>query len=141
MQRWKVRKVLKKERNCLLFWRVCITVNWEELYGSLQIITRVSYIWLDLWHWSCWESCGGRKGGSDITVAALDCCVRRISVQYSVGSQEQICIPILCIYDPVCTRGIVSDGTSALQAAETQKIQKSGHTQDKGEEASLRETA
>ena len=24
MQRWKVRKVLKKERNCLLFWRVCI---------------------------------------------------------------------------------------------------------------------
>ena len=42
----------------------------------------------------------------------------------SVGSQEQICIPILCIYDPVCTGGIVSDGTSALQAAETQKIQK-----------------
>ena len=64
------------------------------------------------------------KGGSDITVAALDCCVRRISVQYPVGSQEQICIPILCIYDPVCTGGIVSDGTSALQAAETQKIQK-----------------
>ena len=61
------------------------------------------------------------KGDSDGPVAALDRCIRWIPVQHPVGSQEPVCISLLCIHDPVCTGGNVSDGTLAQKASNLQK--------------------
>ena len=85
--------------------RVCTMGTYMKPYGSWPIITRVSYTWQDLYLELLCAEDGGKKRNSDSIVAAVDWHIRWLPVQYHLGSAEQICISVLCIFDPLCADG------------------------------------
>lgn len=84
---------------------VCTMGIYMKPYGSWPIITRVSYTWQDLYSELLCAEDGGKKRNSDSIVAAVDWHSRWLPVQYHLGSAEQICISVLCIFDPLCADG------------------------------------
>ena len=56
--------------------------------------------------WNCFvRKMVAKKRNSDSIVAAVDWHSRWLPVQYHLGSAEQICISVLCIFDPLCADG------------------------------------
>ena len=79
------------------------------------------------------------KGGSDITVAALVFGGFLFSILWEAKSRYVFpyCV-FMILYAP---EGLYQTGLLLCKLPKLRKFKKSGHTQDKGEEASLRETA
>lgn len=98
-------RLIRMENRCPPGLPVCTMGTYMKPYGSWPIITRVSYTWQDLYLELLCAEDGGKKRNSDSIVAAVDWHSRWLPVQYHLGSAEQICISVLCIFDPLCADG------------------------------------
>lgn len=81
------------------------------------------------------------KGGSDITVAAWIAVFGGFLFSILWEAKSRYVFPYCVFMILYAPEGLYQTGLLLCKLPKLRKFKKSGHTQDKGEEASLRETA